>query len=66
MLIRYAADTTGRSERIRRSEKSSDLASWHSLDAPENNSIPRPAGIVILTIPMTTAQSFYRGRLVEN
>ena len=47
-------------------EESADLSSWHSLDAPENNGIPRPAGTVIIAIPMTTAQSFYRVCLVEN
>ena len=47
-------------------EESADLTSWHPLDAPQNNSIPRPAGSVVITIPITTAKSFYRVRLVEN
>ena len=47
-------------------EESADLTSWHPLDSSENNGIPRPAGTVAMTVPMTTAQSFYRVRLLEN
>ena len=45
-------------------EESADLASWHLLDAPENNGIPRAAGTVSISVPMAAAHGFYRVRLV--
>ncbi len=47
-------------------EESADLTSWHLLDAPENNGVPRTAGSISISIPLGGGQGFYRVRLADN
>ena len=47
-------------------EESADLTSWHLLDAPENNGVPRTAGSISISIPLGGGQGFYRARLADN
>jgi uncharacterized repeat protein (TIGR03806 family) len=44
-------------------EESADLISWHELDVPENDGIPRAAGTMSIAIPLAGTQAFYRVRL---
>ena len=47
-------------------EESTNLATWQPMNIPGNDGVPRPAGPVAITAPITGARAFYRVRFWEN
>jgi hypothetical protein len=43
-----------------------DLTSWHLLNAPGNDGLPRPAGPVEIVVPIAGDKQFYRVKFLEN